>query len=47
MIYKCCVVIADGGWGIEQYRQQVLLDVPYLGRVFLHAFQYELNVLAV
>ena len=47
MIYECCVVIADGGWGIEQYRQQVLLDVPYLGRVFLHAFQNELNVLAV
>ena len=47
VIYQCCVIIADGGWGIEQHRQQVLLDVPYLGRVFLHAFQYELNVLAV
>lgn len=47
MIYECCVVIADGGWGIEQYRQQVLLDVPYLGRVFPHAFQYELNMFAV
>ena len=47
MIYECCVVIADGGWGIEQYRQQVLLDVSYFGRVFLHAFQNELNVLTV
>ena len=47
MIYECCVIIADGGWGIEQYRQQVLLDIPNLGGIYLHAFQNELDVLAV
>ena len=29
MIYECCVVIADGCWGVKQYRQQVLLNVPH------------------
>ena len=47
MIYECCVVIADGGWGIEQYRQQVLLDVPHLGGVFSQTLQNELDVLTV
>ena len=47
MVYECCVVIADSGWGIEQNRQQALLYVPHFGGVFSQTFQNELDVLAV
>ena len=47
MIYECCVVIADGGWGVEQCRQQVLLNVPHLRCVLLHTLQDKLDVIAV
>ena len=47
MIHPCTVVAGNGSRCIEQYRQQVLLDIPDLGGVLLHAVQHETDVLSL
>ena len=42
----CPVIAFQGSRGIEQGREQVLLDVPYLGSRFLHAVKNVFDVVA-
>ena len=42
----CPVIAFQGGGGIEQGREQVLLDVPYLAARFLHAVKNIFDVVA-
>ena len=42
----CLVIAFQGGRGVEQGREQVLLDVPYLGSRFLHAVKNVFDVVA-
>ncbi len=47
MIHPCAVIAGDSCRGVEQHRQQVLLDIPDLGGVLLHAVQHETDVLSL
>ena len=41
------VVVLNGGWGVVQHSQQVLLHVPYLGGVLPEAVEHEADVLSI
>ena len=43
----CPVIAFQGGRGVEQGREQILLDVPNIAAGFLHALEDMLNVVAV
>ena len=42
----CPVIAFQGGGGVEQRCEQVLLDVPYLAARFLHAVKNVFDVMA-